>query len=172
MRTALKLLRLGVLAIAPLTLASLTLSGCAGFAPLYAERVTVNMAQIGIEVPQTRTGYFLEQDLRNGFGADDVSPKLYKLTVTMTERHYSIGFRIDETSTRSEITSRVSYVLTDTRTNKRLTRGNFSETVTFNTSQSPFVGVVSQQDAQERIASAISDRIQADLALYFHGKAK
>ncbi|EGF92024.1 hypothetical protein ABI_04560 [Asticcacaulis biprosthecium C19] len=167
MRTALKLLCLGVLAISPVTL-----SGCAGYTALYAERVTVNMAQIGLEVPQTRTGYYLEQDLRNGFGADDVSPKLYKLTVTMTERHYSIGYRVDETSTRSEITSRVSYVLTDTRTNKRLTRGNFSETVTFNTSQSPFTGVVSQQDAQERIAATISDRIQADLALYFHQKAK
>ncbi|ESQ90557.1 hypothetical protein ABAC460_08705 [Asticcacaulis sp. AC460] len=165
MRTALKLLCLCAVAIAPIVL-----TGCAGYTPLYAERVTVNMAQIGLEVPQTRTGYFLEQDLRNGFGADDVSPKLYKLTVTMTERHYSIGYRIDETSTRSEITSSVSYVLTDTRNNKRLTRGNFSETVTFNTSQSPFVGVVSQQDAQERIANAISDRIQADLALYFHGK--
>lgn len=165
MRAALKLLCLSAVAIAPIAL-----TGCAGYTPLYAERVTVNMAQIGLDVPQTRTGYFLEQDLRNGFGADDVSPKLYKLTVTMQERHYSIGYRIDETSTRSEITSRVTYVLTDTRTNKRLTRGNFSETVTFNTSQSPFVGVVSQQDAQERIANAISDRIQADLALYFHGK--
>ncbi|ESQ75871.1 hypothetical protein [Asticcacaulis sp. AC402] len=167
MRAALKLLCLGALAVLPVTL-----SGCAGFTPLYAERVTVNMAQIGIEVPQTRTGYYLEQDLRSGFGADDISPKLYKLSVTMQERHYSIGYRVDETSTRSEITSRVSYVLTDIRTNKRITRGNFSETVTFNTSQSPFVGVVSQQDAQERMAGVISERIQADLALYFHNKAK
>ena len=165
MRAVLKVLCLGALAFTPVML-----SGCAGFTPLYAERVTVNMAQIGIEVPQTRTGYFLEQDLRSGFGSDESSPKLYQLTVTMVERHYSIGYRVDETSSRSEITSRVSYTLTELRTNKRLARGSFSETVTYNTSQSPFIGVVSQQDAQERIAGAISQKIQNELALYFHGK--
>lgn len=164
-RSLIRLALLGMLTVAPLTL-----QGCAGFVPLYAENVTVNMAQIGLEIPQTRTGYFLEQDLRNGFGTDEASPKLYKLEVTMTERHYSIGYKIDDTSTRSEITSGVHYKLTNLATGKKMTEGKFSETVTYDTSQSPFTGVVSQQDAQERIATAISQKIQTDLAIFFHGK--
>ncbi len=51
------------------------LASC-GFAPLYAQQgLTASMAQIDIAVPKTRTGYFLEQDLRNGFGSDLTSPK-------------------------------------------------------------------------------------------------
>ena len=50
----------------------------------------------------------------------------------------------------------------------QFTVGTFSETVTYDTTSSPFTGVVSQQDAQERIAVAISQKIQTNLALYFH----
>jgi LPS-assembly lipoprotein len=163
MRTVLKLFAIGALAVLPVTLA-----GCAGYTPLYAERVTASMSQIEVVTPQTRTGYFLGQDLRNSFGSDGGGTKAYKLTVTMTERHYRIGLRVDETSTRSEITATVRYDLVDQRTGKRMTRAAFTETVTYSTSSSPFTGVVSQQDAQERIARVASQRIQTDLALFFH----
>ena len=158
-----RLALLGAFALAPLSL-----TGCAGFTPLYTQNVTGNMSQIAITAPQTRTGYFLEQDLRNGFGADDSTTKLYKLEVTMSERHYAIGYRVDDTSTRSEITNHVAYTLRDATTLKLMTSNQFSETVTYDTSQSPFTGVVSQQDAQVRIATAISQKIQTDLAIYFH----
>lgn len=148
--------------------ATLALSAC-GFAPLYAQQgLTSSMRQIGIEVPDTRTGYFLQQDLRNGFGGDDSSPKAYILTVKMSERHFSIGYKVDDTSTKSEVTSSVSYVLADANTGKVLYKDSFTETVTYDTTSSPLTGVVSQQDAQERIAVAISQKIQTNLALYFH----
>lgn len=151
--------------------ATLALSAC-GFAPLYAQQgVTLGLKQIGIEVPDTRTGYFLEQDLRNGFGSDDASPKAYLLHVNMDERHFSIGYKVDDTSTRSEITSVVSYTLTDTKTGKKIYKDNFTETVTYDTTSSPFTGVVAQQDAQQRIAVAISQKIQTNLALFFHDGA-
>ena len=163
MRTLLRLLTLCCL-----TGAALALSAC-GFAPLYAQQgVTSGLKQIGIEVPDTRTGYFLEQDLRNGLGGDENSPKAYLLTVTMKESHFSIGYKVDDTSTKSEITSNVSYALTDAVTGKSLYKDTFTETVTYDTTTSPFTGIVSQQDAQERIAVAISQKIQTNLALYFH----
>ncbi len=147
------------------------LSGC-GFAPLYAQQgLTQSMAQIDIEVPQTRTGYFLEQDLRNGFGGDLTSPKAYTLHVAMNEKHFAVGYRVDETSTRSEITSNVGYTLIENATGKLLYKGSFTDTVTYDTSKSPFTGVISQQDAQVRIASSISEKIQTEVALYFHGDA-
>ncbi|MEI9903817.1 MAG: hypothetical protein WDN06_07345 [Asticcacaulis sp.] len=147
------------------------LPGC-GFAPLYAQQgLTANMSQIDIEVPQTRTGYFLEQDLRNGLGSDQVSAKAYVLNIGLLEKHFSVGYRVDETSTRSEITSNVKYTLKELSTGKILYRGLFTETVTYDTSRSPFTGVISQEDAQVRIASAISEKIQTELALYFRGDA-
>ncbi len=143
-----------------------------GFAPLYAQQgLTESMAQIDIAVPQTRTGYFLEQDLRNGFGGDLTSPKAYLLAIDLNERHYAVGYRVDDTSTRSEITSNVSYKLTSLATGKVLYKGSFTDTVTYDTSRSPFTGVVAQQDAQERIARSISEKIQTEVALYFHGDA-
>jgi LPS-assembly lipoprotein len=148
---------------------ALGLGGC-GFAPLYAKTgMTANMAQIDIRVPETRTGYFLEQNLHNSLGIDDSAPKTYRLAITMKESHYSVGYQVDDTSTRSEITSAVSYVLKDQATGRTLYDNSFSETVTYDTSKSPFTGVIAQQDGQERIASAISEQIQRDLALYFHG---
>lgn len=148
--------------------ALLMLSGC-GFAPLYAQQgLTTSLSDIAIDVPDTRTGFFVGQDLRNGLGTDGVPPKPYLLTVSMSERHFNIGYRVDETTTRSEITSSVTYSLTNTRTGTTVLKDNFTETVTYDTSSSPFTGVVSQQDAQERIATAVAQKLQSDLVLYFH----
>ena len=149
---------------------ALALSGC-GFTPLYAtEGLTQSMAQIDVEAPQTRTGYFLEQDLKNGFQDNPSAPKLYKLTIKMTEQHYSIGYKVDETTTRSEITNSVAYELTDIETGKVMLKGQFPDTVTYDSSSSPFTGVVSQQDGQVRIASDISQKLQNAIAIYFHDK--
>jgi LPS-assembly lipoprotein len=148
---------------------AVSLSSC-GFVPLYAKAgLTANLAQIDIKVPQTRTGYFLEQDLNNGLGINESTPKTYKLVITMKERHYSVGYKVDDTSTRSEITSNVTYVLRNMATKQVLYRNSFSETITYDTSKSPFAGIISQQDGQRRIATGISEHIQRDLALYFHG---
>jgi LPS-assembly lipoprotein len=161
---------LGVLAVlALLGVSAASLTGC-GFAPLYAKTgLTASLSQVAIEVPQTRTGYFLEQDLRNGLGGNETTPKSFLLTIGMKERHYGVGYKVDDTSTRSEITSAVVYTLKDMSTGKVLYTNKFSETVTYDTSRSPFTGVISQQNAQQRIATAISQQIQHDLALYFHG---
>lgn len=163
MRTALRLLALSCFAL---------LSAC-GFAPLYAQQgLTMNLSQIALEVPQTRTGYFLEQNLSNNLGNQAQTGKIYNLKVVMVENHYSIGYRVDDTSTRSELTNSVAYVLTDIRTGETLTQGAFTETVTYNTSTSPFTGIVSQQDAQKRIAASVAQKLQTALALYFHDAPK
>ncbi len=165
MRFATRLLGLGCLATLPALL-----SGC-GFAPLYAQAgLTHNLAQIDIQTPQTRTGYFLEQQLRNNLAEDTSKPKLYTLKVKLTENHYQVGYRVDDTATRSELTDNVSYVLTDSQTGKVLLSDYFTETVTYNASQSPFTGIVSQQDAQERVAASTAEKIQLAVAVYFHDK--
>lgn len=163
MRTTLRLLTLACLLAAPFTL-----SACGGFTPLYAQQgLTSSLSQIAIETPQTRTGYFLEQQLRGGLGGDAGGQKPYTLTIDLNEQHYQVGYRVDDTSTRSELTNTVSFVLKD-RAGKVLLKDSFTETVTYSTSSSPFTGIVSQQDAQKRVATSASQKIQTALALYFH----
>ncbi|MDI7775808.1 LPS assembly lipoprotein LptE [Asticcacaulis sp. EMRT-3] len=166
-----RLSRLSGLAAALTLAVALPLSGC-GFVPLYAQKgVTSGLSEIDLVVPQTRTGYFLEQSLRNQLANDAATPKLYTLKIALKENHYGIGYQVDDTSTRSEITASVSYVLIDKASGKTLYQDGFSDTVTYDTTRSPFTGVVSQQDGQKRIATDISQKIQTALALYFHGDA-
>ena len=154
--------------IAAALLAASALSGC-GFTPEYAKpKVIAGLSSVDLETPQTRTGYFLEQDLRQNMDDDPSKPKAYILHVDMTEGHYSIGYRVDDTSTRSEITSNVNYTLIDKETGKVLSKDHFTETVTYASTSSPFTGIVSQQAGQERLADAVSSRIQGALAVYFH----
>ena len=154
--------------IAAALLAASALSGC-GFTPMYAKTsVGTRLSDIDLETPQTRTGYFLGQDLRQTLDDDPATPKSYKLKIDMTEAHYAIGYRIDDTATRSEITSNVTYSLVDLATGKTLTTDHFTETVTYASTSSPFAGIVSQQDGQQRLAQAAATRIQGALAVYFH----
>lgn len=147
-----------------------SLTAC-GFTPMYAQTgVTANLSQIAVETPQTRTGYFLGQQLRNGLASDADKNPLYTLTIVLDERHYQVGYRVDDTSTRSELTSSVAYTLTDNRTRQVVLKDAFTETVTYSTSSSPFTGIVSQQDAQERLATSAAQKIQTAVALHFHGK--
>jgi LPS-assembly lipoprotein len=161
----LKLLTLCSLAALPVLL-----TAC-GFTPMYAQTGVVgNLSQVAVETPQTRTGYFLGQQLRNGLASDASNSALYTLTIKLEERHYQVGYRVDDTSTRSELTSRVAYTLIDNRTRKVVLKDAFTETVTYSTSSSPFTGIVSQQDAQERLATSAAQKIQTAIALHFHGK--
>lgn len=153
-------------------LAAFPLLSACGFVPLYAKTgVTSGLSAIEVDAPQTRTGYFLEQDLRNGLANDKDGQKLYTLKIEMKEQHFAVGYQVDDTSLRSEITAAVSYNLIDKASGKTLYKDAFSDTVTYDTSRSPFTGVVAQQDAQKRIATDISGKIQTALALYFHGDA-
>ena len=161
MRIALRLLSLSALAAV-----SVTVSGC-GFTPLYAQQgLTAKLSQISIETPQTRTGYFLEQELKNGLGENTDKP-LYRLKIKLTENHYGLGYRVDDTATRSELTDNITYELRDAQTGALLLQKVFTETVTYNVTSSPFTGIVSQQAAQERLAASAAQKIQLAIAIYF-----
>ncbi len=161
-------MRTKVFTIAAALLAASALSGC-GFTPMYAKPgLGKTLSDVDVDAPQTRTGYFLGQDLRQTLDEDPSTPKTYTLKILMSEDHYNIGYRVDDTSTRSEITSGVIYTLTDKRSGKVVYTDHFTETVTYASTSSPFTGIVSQQNGQERLAQAVATRIQGALAVYFH----
>jgi len=149
------------------------LTAC-GFRPLYAQKdLGLKLAHIDLVTPDTRTGYFVRNQLLTTLNVNEAEPKLYRLTVTLRERRYDVGLQVDDTAVRAEISNAVIYTLTDIKTRRVITRGNFTDTTTYDTSNtSPYVGVVAQKDGQERAAVSIADHIHADLALFFYGQPK
>ncbi|MEM9965411.1 MAG: hypothetical protein AAGC58_08695 [Asticcacaulis sp.] len=147
------------------------LTAC-GFTPIYAQKdLGLKLAHIDLVTPETRTGYFVRNRLVTTLNINESEPKLYRLTVTLRERRYDVGLQVDDTAVRAEISNAVTYTLTDIKTRRVITRGNFVDTTTYDTSnQSPYVGVVAQKDGQERAAISVADRIHSELALYFHGQ--
>lgn len=148
---------------------TLPLSGC-GFTPMYAQNgLRGNLSGIAVEVPDTRTGFMVEQELTERLNVNlDVAPR-YMLTVRATEQSYPLGYRLDDTASRSELTSNVLYILRDSRSNRILLRGNFTETMSYASGTSPYIDIVGQQDAQKRLAEVIAVRIESDLMQYFLG---
>lgn len=165
------MIRQALLALS-LVAAPLSLSGC-GFTPVYAQKgLGATLASIDINTTDSRTGYFVRQNLVSGFDSDAVKNKPYRLDIRLTEKRYDVGVGVNDTAIRSEISSSVTYELVDVQTRKVLTKGDFVNTTTYDaTSQSPYAGVMAQKDGQQRAAAGISERIRNDLVLYFHGKA-
>ncbi|MDC7683033.1 hypothetical protein PQU92_07080 [Asticcacaulis sp. BYS171W] len=155
-----------------LLVAPLSLSGC-GFTPVYAQKgLAATLAGIDFNVTESRTGYFVRQNLVSGFDSAAAATKPYRLDVKLVENRYDIGVGVNDTATRSEISNSVTYQLVDVQTRKVLTEGSFVDTTTYDASnKSPYGSVISQKDGQQRAATSISERLRNDITLYFHGKA-
>lgn len=150
-----------------LCMAVLSLQGC-GFRPLYAENgFRAKLSSIELDLTDSRTGFFVEQNLIKNLGSFEKGEKAYRLKVVINERFYGIGFRTDESTTRSEMTNLVLFELSETATGKVLFNKSFTEVVTFNSSFDPHSSIVTQQDAQKRVAGIIALRIESELSNYF-----
>jgi len=153
--------------IAGLSLVGLSLAGC-GFTPLYAQQgVTPGLSAVSIHVPHGRTAFLLGQDLEDALAINRSAPPLYRLDVTLDERNYPRGLRVNDVATRNETHVSVTYRLIDLTDGKLLKAGNEPIEVTYAVADQPYAGVAAEQDAQARAASTAADRIRLDLALYF-----
>ncbi|MFP1130478.1 hypothetical protein [Asticcacaulis sp. W401b] len=163
------MIRKALLAFALLS-APLSLTGC-GFTPVYAQKgLPGELANIDVITTDSRTGYFLRQNLVSGFNTLE-GQKRYRLSVKLDEKRYDVGPGINDIAVRTEISTRVEYTLTETATRKVLTQGTFVDATTYNASaQSPYAGVAAQKDGQQRAATAIGERIRSELVLFFHDK--
>ncbi|BBF81145.1 hypothetical protein [Asticcacaulis excentricus] len=150
--------------------APLSLTGC-GFTPVYAQKgLPGELANIDVITTDSRTGYFLRQNLVSGFNTLE-GQKRYRLSVKLDEKRYDIGVGVNDIAVRSEISTTVQYSLIETATRKVLTTGTFVDTTTYDANaQSPYAGVAAQKDGQQRAATAIGERIRSELVLFFHDK--
>ena len=150
---------------------ALVLAGC-GYHPLYGRHGADNassvdeMALIRIEAIPDRIGQQMYNMLRerlNPYGKPE-QPK-YALSIALTETHENLFLEKDETATRANLTLKASFILRRLDDNSIVVSGSSRSVGSYDILSSQFASVVSEEDARERTARAISDDIRTRLAL-------
>ena len=163
--------RLRSTAFALLLLGSAGLSAC-GFEPLYAAHgVVPALEAVDVQVPQSRTGYLLREQLADELGRNLATGPRFRLILTVDERRFPRGLRVNNVATLYEVSLVVGYTLTDIATGKVLLQGAAPVAVSYDAADPPYASVAAQQDAEERAANQAAVRIRLDLSRYFHRQA-
>jgi len=150
-----------------LAAAALSLGGCAGFQPLYAQpEVVRNLAAIQVNAPAGRTGYLLRQQLDDAFGKAQGAKPAYTMDLSLAEARYPRGVRIDNVATRYEYVLTASYALRDAPSGALAKQGQVRVELTYDSADQPYASISAQQDAQDRAAQEAARRIEMELAVW------
>ncbi|HTO42114.1 MAG TPA: LPS assembly lipoprotein LptE [Rhizomicrobium sp.] len=150
----------------------LGLAAC-GFRPLYGTSGAspAVMASIYVDPIPERTGYELRDSLINLLNSGAGTSKQYRLKITLKEDRKGIALQNDATITRYNYLTDADYELID-NTGKVVTRGHQSTLAAYNVVASPYATLSAQQDAQNRAAQDLAQRIQLDLGVWFARQPK
>ena len=144
----------------------LVLSAC-GFTPLYGQAgVGAGLSAIEVHVPQGRSAYLVRESLDDSLGRDVRQPALYKLDITVDERRFARGLRVDNVANRYELQLKVGYRLINKATGAVVLTGSAPVAVTYDSADAPYGGITAQQDGQKRAASQAAQQIQLDITRY------
>lgn len=168
------MMKLGFRTVTPLVLvlAGLTLSAC-GFRPLYASGPDGTgpgdaMAAIFVESIPERVGFQLRNHLLDRFGATGRSEgAAYRLKITLREQRLGVAIRPNASITRYNYTLEARYDLFRTGGTEAVKSGNVSALAAYNVATSPYATVVAEQDASDRAAGDIAERLRVELAVFF-----
>ena len=141
---------------------SVALSAC-GFTPLYGEATAMGLSRVAVETPDTRLGYRLRERLEDALLHDRARKAEWRLDVTLEPSRRPLGRRIDDTAARYEMTLVGQWTLTPLSGGEART-GSETVTVTYAVSDQPYAAIAAQEDAEERAAEALAQRIR--LALF------
>jgi LPS-assembly lipoprotein len=148
------------------------LGGC-GFTPLYgAPGVASDLSSIKVNVPHGRTAFLLGEDLDDAFGRDRDTSAAYRLDLSLIERRYPRGRRLDNTADSYESHLTVNYQLVEIDNGKLVLSGSVPVEVSYAASDQPYAGITAEQDAQKREADEAAQRIQIAIGAYFHRVAE
>lgn len=147
-----------------IVLMALMAAAC-GFSPMYAQ--PGGQSAIGpVELGQIdgRSGHVLRRELTRLLAVEqNTGAEPMGLQITLRERIRPLGIRLDESATRAELTLYANYVLTPPQ--GRAVRGSAFTIVDFEIPTAAFGEIAAQDDARERAAEALAQRLRAELAL-------
>jgi LPS-assembly lipoprotein len=138
------------------------LAGC-GFTPLYGEASVAGLSRVEVQTPDTRLGYRLRERLEDALLFDRSAAPDWRLAVALEPSRRPLGRRIDDTAARYEMTLIGQWTLTPLSGGEART-GSETVTVTYAVSDQPYAAIAAQEDAEERAAEALAQRIR--LALF------
>jgi len=157
--------------------AVVVLAGC-GFQPVYmptasgrpgpAER---ELAAIHVNLISERPGQELRQDLQQRLGSDSGVPSRYNLSVNFAISGEGIGILSDTIATRVRLVGNATWTLTAIE-GGRITSGSARVMDAFNVlDQQYFAADMDNEVLDQRLASALADRIAIELAAFFRHQA-
>lgn len=160
--------RLVLRGLAAAGLASLT-AAC-GYQPLYGGgrrggKVTSELAKVYVPPIAERYGQIMRNEMEQSIAAAGQNqPKLYTLAVRVTRSSSSLGIQKDATATRANIAITASYTLT--KGDAVVFRGNETSLASYNILYDQYATLVSEENAEERAARDLAERIIQRVSLY------
>jgi len=153
--------------IIALALAGTLLTGC-GFRPMYATQASGARGYIGpvtIDTIPGKSGFELQTELERLLSVEKADTHPRRLSITLNEQFARVALRIDEASNRADLILVASYTLYD-ESGKTLVKGQADSIASYEVPlASSFGEVAAENDARERAASLLAERIRAELAL-------
>jgi len=155
--------------------AGLLVSGC-GFRPLYGSKslgsVDIELARIKINVISERAGQQLHNYLLDRLNRKGRPEKpLYLLSVNLEVETERQAFEPDRTATRAKLVFMATFGLRDIASEQVLLTSWARSVNSYNIVTSAIATRSAELDALDRAARETSDKIRAQLALYFQQRA-
>jgi LPS-assembly lipoprotein len=147
-------------------LASLVLLAGCGFQPMYAPAAQGGPAigPIFVDTVPTKAGYVLKSELDRLFDVERGRGPVRRLSITLSESVAGLGFRLDESASRSDLILAASYTLYDVN-GKAVLNGAVNAVASYDIPSSAYGEIAAQNDARERAAEVLAERLRSELAL-------
>jgi LPS-assembly lipoprotein len=141
-----------------LLICAAAVAGC-GFAPAYGPSGAASklQSQITVDAPSDRDQQLLVQELENRLGR--AASGQYQLSYDLTYDQERMAVSADNTTTRFNIVGQADYALRDGYSQQVLTQGTVTGFTGYSTTSSTVATRASEQDARERLAVMLADRI-------------
>jgi LPS-assembly lipoprotein len=109
-------------------------------------------------------GYVLKSELEKLLDVERGTGPVRRLVITMTESVGGLGFRVDESASRSDLYLDATYHLYDFDGNEVL-RGTMRSIASYDVPSSAYGEITAQDDARERAAETLAEKLRADIAV-------
>jgi LPS-assembly lipoprotein len=151
--------------------APLTLAGCSGWTPLYADRETgpadTELAAIRVDPILERIGQRLELGLRQTLNPTGIQvAKRYALRTRLTVARQDLGVQTQGYGTRGKLDVTATFELVDTNSGTSLLSNSIHVADAFDIVANEYSSVVAEDDARARTAEELRREIVARLTLF------
>jgi LPS-assembly lipoprotein len=153
-----------IITVLALALSPLVLASC-GFQPMYAPSAGgAAIGPVNVSMIEGRAGHVLKTELDRLLMVDaNASGPPHQLTIRLRENVSRLGIRLDESASRAELRLTADYVLTPSE--GRAVRGRMQTVVNYEIPTAAFGEIAAQDDARDRAAETLAQRMRAELAL-------